>query len=150
MSRCIVFGPRDVDVATIIAANCPDGTITKFDDNGGVVAVLPEGSENTLRARGLHLVVINDNLHAVVWLPFIIKRSLGDPFTNLLPILDVLQNHFNVREKPEHKDTFEFPVPLSPSSDGRPEYDFIQEVIAHITRVMEKAGILIEIGPGTM
>ena len=54
MPRCIVFGPRGIDVISIVAREYPRATVTKFDEDGGITGIFPEDPKVRLTAGGNH------------------------------------------------------------------------------------------------
>lgn len=152
MPRCIVFGPRDVDVVSIVTRNFPRATILKFGEGGSITGIFPDNPTNELKAEELHVIVLEEDLNSVIWQPFFIKCSVGAPAGSGKKLAEILRQRFNGKPTDE-KTKFEVPIPIPPfggtadDKDRRSrEYGLRTEVMGDIEDLMERNGIPVEIG----
>lgn len=153
MPRCIVFGPRDTDVVSIVTRECPTATILKFDEDGGITGIFPDDPKDKLTKAGLHVVVLEPYLNSVIWRPFLIRGAPGTGVETDRKIAETIQKRFNGRPTGE-KSRFEIPIPVPSFDDSvswqekaRHEYNLLMETLKSMECTLtEKSGINIEIG----
>lgn len=152
MPRCIVFGPREVDVVSIVQRECPAATVTKFDEDGGITGIFPDDPKDKLTAAGLHVIVLEAYLSSVVWRPFLVRGSFSAPEGAAERIAEILRQRFNGRPTRE-KARFEIPIPIpdhdrteDPAVTYPREYNLRMEVVHRIQDLMYQHNIPIEIG----
>ncbi len=153
MPRCIVYGPKDLDIVSIVTSNFPKATITRFDESGGITGIFPDNPQDTLKALGLHVTILEEDLSMVIWQPFIIKPAFSAPVGSEQKLAELLRQRFNARPIPREKTKFEIPIPVPTfniSTDNverhRREYELKMEVVDDIQDFMKQNGIPVELG----
>lgn len=150
MPRCIVYGPRDIDVVGLINQNFQKAFVTKFDDSGDVTAVFPEDPTEMLNRLGVHVIVL-DRVSTILKQPILIRPAFGVPNEAEARIKELLQKRFMGRAVGRGR--FEIPLPMPTAKDEpdevkrhKLEFELRMEAIKSIEDFMHQNGIRVEIG----
>lgn len=152
MPRCAVYGPRDVDVVSVVMRELPSTVITMVDEIGAITGVFQENPTDKLISAGLHVTLLEKDVNSVVWRPFYVRDSVGSSAGTEDRIAEILRQRFNARPSGE-RSKFLLPILVLPldgsaesSSRARREYYLLMQVLERIERVLEENGIDSELG----
>lgn len=152
MPRCLVYGPKNIDVPSILAEKFPKAVITKFDGYGGVTAVFSENPEDTIKSLGLYVTTLDEKVSNVIKQAVLVRPAAGVPDKADERISELLLQRFNGRPMGE-KGKFEIAIPAPDSKDQpddlvrhRIEYELRMQAVNDIEDFMNQNGISVSIG----